>query len=114
MTETINRRRFPILLVTTLALLAILGTLFLPDRAQAQASVWSATLTTGKIGGSNSILGFQGLTGSLSDETFRYAGQNYEIEGLYLDQQVSSRQLFLIVGRAGNVSQGMQAAVVSD
>ena len=109
-----DRRRFPILLVSALALLAILGTLFLPDRAQAQASVWSATLTTGKIGGSNSILGFQGLTGSLSDETFRYNGQNYEIEGLYLDQQVSSRKLFLIVGRAGNVSQGMQAAVVAD
>ena len=33
----INRRRFPILLASTLALLAILGALFLPDRAQAQA-----------------------------------------------------------------------------
>ena len=38
MTNT-NRRRFPILLATTLALLAILGALFLPDRAQAQAIV---------------------------------------------------------------------------
>ena len=28
MTDTINRRHFPILLVTTLALLAILGALF--------------------------------------------------------------------------------------
>ena len=33
----INRRRFPILLASALALLAILGALFLPDRAQAQA-----------------------------------------------------------------------------
>ena len=32
----INRRRFPILLASALALLAILGALFLPDRAQAQ------------------------------------------------------------------------------
>ena len=37
MTDTINRRRFPILLVTTLALLAILGALFLPGAAQAQS-----------------------------------------------------------------------------
>ena len=36
MTNT-NRRRFPILLASALALLAILGALFLPDRAQAQA-----------------------------------------------------------------------------
>ena len=33
-----DRRRFPVLLVTTLALLVILGTLFLPDQAQAQES----------------------------------------------------------------------------
>ena len=33
----INRRRFPILLASALAVLAILGALFLPDRAQAQA-----------------------------------------------------------------------------
>ena len=35
----INRRRFPILLASALALLAILGALFLPDRAQAQTIV---------------------------------------------------------------------------
>ena len=36
MTDTINRLRFPILLVATLALLAILGALLLPATAQAQ------------------------------------------------------------------------------
>ena len=45
MTNT-NRRRFPILLATTLALLAILGALFLPDRAQAQ----TATALVSNIG----------------------------------------------------------------
>ena len=35
----INRRRFPILLASALAVLAILGALFLPDRAQAQTIV---------------------------------------------------------------------------
>ena len=42
MTNT-NRRRFPILLASALALLAILGALFLPDRAQAQSTteIWS-------------------------------------------------------------------------
>ena len=38
MTRT-DRRRFPILLASALALLAILGALFLPDRAQAQAAI---------------------------------------------------------------------------
>ena len=38
MTRT-DRRRFPILLASALALLAILGALFLPDRVQAQAIV---------------------------------------------------------------------------
>ena len=38
MTETINRLRFPIPLLTTLALLAIVGTLLLPITAEAQAT----------------------------------------------------------------------------
>ncbi len=42
----INRRRFPILLASALALLAILGALFLPDRAQAQ----TATVLVSNIG----------------------------------------------------------------
>ena len=42
----INRRRFPILLASALALLAILGALFLPDRAQAQ----TATVLVSSVG----------------------------------------------------------------
>ena len=52
-----DRRRFPVLLVTTLALLVILGTLFLPDQAQAQESSapdkpkgLSATATHDQVG----------------------------------------------------------------
>ena len=49
MTETINRLQFPILLVATLALLAILGALLLPATAQAQ----TATTLVSNIGQGN-------------------------------------------------------------
>ena len=56
MTETINRRRFPILLVTTLALLAILGALFLPDRAQAQTQSEVLVSNVGESGGLSGVI----------------------------------------------------------
>ena len=66
----INRRRFPILLASALTLLAILGALFLPDRAQAQ----TATTLVSNIGqaadGSNIFAGSRAqsfTTGSNAD-----------------------------------------------
>ena len=94
--------------------MVLAASLALAPPAQAQAGVWSATLTPGKIGGVNSVLGFEGASGTLSDERFRYAGQHYEIESLYLDQQTSNRRLLLRVGRVGNLAQGFNAAAVSD
>ena len=55
MTRT-DRRRFPILLASALALLAILGALFLPDRAQAQSIV-----LVSNIGQSGQTAGFNAL-----------------------------------------------------
>ena len=89
MTKTINRRRFPILLVATLALLAFFCALAQAPAAQAQET-WSATLTVGKS--STNVLGFNraGIAnyGSLSDRTFSYDGTNYRID--ILDRVTSS------------------------
>ena len=99
MTNT-NRRRFPILLASALALLAILGALFLPDRAQAQSTteIWSATMTpaqdrvlTGYIGGSGGI-------GSLTDTSFDFAGTSYQITSVYI-QQADPDAFFIVSTR---------------
>ena len=103
-----------VLVAAGLVGMVLAASLALAPPAQAQAGVWSATLTPGKIGGVNSVLGFEGASGTLSDERFRYAGQHYEIESLYIDQQTSNRRLLLRVGRVGNLAQGFNAAAVSD
>ncbi len=77
----INRRRFPILLASALALLAILSALFLPHRVQAQSTteIWSGTLTPGSIAGTV-VVGWDGVTGSLgsiAERTFSYNNKSY-------------------------------------
>ena len=64
MTKTINRRRFPILLVATLALLAILGALLLPATSQAQTEAQTEVLVSNidkTSSGFNSIVAGTGL-----------------------------------------------------
>ena len=83
----INRRRFPILLASALALLAILGALFLPDRAQAQSTteIWSATLSPEDAGVSSGYFDFGGgfIDGELTDDDFTFAGTEYTIKETY-------------------------------
>ena len=102
MTDTINRRRFPILLASALALLAILGALFLPDRAQAQSTteIWSETLTVASISG-QVIVGWDGVSGSLgstaADRTFSYNSKSYRFLLAQNVVQASSNQLLIRV-----------------
>ena len=103
MTDT-NRRRFPILLATTLALLAILGALFLPDRAQAQSTteIWSATLTPGSIAGTV-VVGWDLVTGSLgstiAERTFSYNNKSYTFLLAQNIVQGGSNRLLIRVNR---------------
>ena len=84
----INRRRFPILIASALALLAILGALFLPDRVQAQSTteIWSATMTPAKDFVLTGYIGGGGGVGSLTDTSFDFAGTSYQITGVYIHQ----------------------------
>ena len=109
MTRT-NRRRFPILLASALALLAILGALFLPDRAQAQSTteIWSATMSVGQIG---NLFGFinSGDAGSLSDWTFSHAGTDYTIIDVFTQPVGATQRAFHL-----SLNKGIRQSAVSD
>ena len=100
MTNT-NRRRFPILLASALALLAILGALFLPDRAQAQSTteIWSATMTTALI--TTGTIGYSqpGGDGTLSDRTFSHAGTDYAISEIFTQPVGTARKLHFVLNK---------------
>ncbi len=110
MTETINRRRFTILLASALALLAILGALFLPDRAQAQSTteIWSATMTPAVITTGNIGYSQPGGDGTLSDRTFSHAGTNYTIIEIFTQPEGTEHRLHFALNET------IQTAAVSD
>ena len=76
----INRRRFPILLASALALLAILGALFLPDRAQAQTETIVLVSNIGQTSDAFVTL----MDGDLEGQVFTVAsgGGNYTLTSI--------------------------------
>ena len=93
------------------ALLAAALCLFATAPAQAQTTVWSATLTVDfRDGNSNSSLGCSGAPGhtacstALTDDDFVYKGTTYEVESLFFENNL---MFFSLSGISQSVFQNL-------